>query len=135
MNGVINNCLLPAILWAFLLFTACQPQPGIQYPPGGYDYPVAVSGRDTNFYFYPIRNKFSRRDSFYTSLEYIIHKAFDEPNLSLRPMPVETFRLYYSTAFRYCVFITLTKNWLTVKKGYPESEEVPTIPWYHVSHH
>lgn len=123
MNGVINNCLLPAILWAFLLFTGCQSQPGIQYPPGGYDYPVAVSGRDSNFYYYPIRNKFSRRDSFGNSFDYIIYQGVNELNMSLKPLPVETFRLSYGTAFHNYAFITLTKYWLTIKKGTPEEKE------------
>lgn len=125
MKSVTSNCLLPASVWIVLFFTTCQPQPGTQYPPGGYEYPATVSGRDTNFYFYPIRDKFSRKDSFNASLEYIFYHMFDEPNLSLKPMPEETFRLYYSNAFHYCIFITLTKNQVTVKKGYPGSEETP----------
>src|SRR5689334_3824860 len=71
-------------LLATLVITNTGCKNSINYPEGGYDYPKKVE--DSNYYYYPFQNVFSRRDSFWNGLMYVSYKAFDEPNLSLRPM-------------------------------------------------
>jgi hypothetical protein len=91
----------------------------ITYPVGGYDYPKSISGNDTNFYDYPIRNFLSKKDSFQHSFSYLFFQPFDEPNLSLRPLAIETFRLTYSTAFGESVIISLQNGEMIIKEGTP----------------
>src|ERR1700754_5018778 len=74
--------LRPASL-IIIFLVACHP--ATHYPPGGYDYPKHFSTRDTNYYYYPIRNKVSRLDSIYNSWVYFTYRSIDEPNLSLAP--------------------------------------------------
>jgi hypothetical protein len=50
---------------------------------------------------------------------YMFYEAFNEPNLSIRPQPKETFRFVYSDAFGNAFIITFNKDSLTVKKGNP----------------
>jgi len=114
---------LPCLL---LLLTACHSR--IAYPPGGYPYPEHVTGKDTNFYFYPIRNKIPRLDSFRDAMVYESYRAVEEPNLSLRPMPTDVFRFNYGTALGgSSTFISLTRKEITVKIGIP-TEEYLNLP-------
>jgi hypothetical protein len=100
--------------FAILVLTACHSQ--IHYPPGGYDYPLQLSARDTNYYHCPIRTKISRRDSLRNAWDYKTYRTLDEPNLSLKPMPADVFRLTYSEALdQEPVIITLTPDTITVK--------------------
>ena len=89
----------------------------IKYPSGGYDYPKEVKGDDTNFYYLPIRQILSRRDSFRASQSYLFFRAVKEPNLSIKPMENETIRVEYSSAFGDFIIISMTDNMLTIKKG------------------
>lgn len=90
----------------------------MHYPPGGYDYPKQVAARDTDFYFYPIRNLVSRRDSMRDAMVYESFRAFDEPNLSLRPMSTDIFRLTYGEALnRDIIIIILNPKEIVVKSG------------------
>jgi hypothetical protein len=99
-----------------LLLTACHSR--IAYPPGGYPYPEQVADKDTSFYYYPIRNKFPRLDSFRDAMVYESYRALDEPNLSLRPMPTDVFRFTYGTALGGgTTLVSLTPNEITVKIG------------------
>jgi hypothetical protein len=107
--------LLPVCLLIFIF--ACES--ASRYPPGGYEYPESVPDTDTNFYSYPVRDLFSRRDSFRTSGEYVFYRLFDEPNLSIRPMKKEVFRLTYSNAFGESLIIILTDGLLVSKEGNP----------------
>jgi hypothetical protein len=43
-----------------LTFASCGAR--THYPAGGYPYPEHFTEKDTNFYFYPVRDKFSRQD-------------------------------------------------------------------------
>lgn len=102
-------------LYLILLLAACRP--GIKYPPGGYPYPEHVADKDTGFYYYPLKDKLSRLDSFLAAGDSLMFKAYNEPNLSLKPMPSPVYRLAYQ-AFRIprVLIITLTPNEITVKR-------------------
>jgi hypothetical protein len=100
-----------------LLFFSCQTQ--TKYPEGGYSYPKNISNADTNFYYYPLKDIEPIRDAFQDAYAYLFYQPFDEPNLSIKPQPKETFRLTYSTAFGSSVIITLTEDQIIVKKGSP----------------
>ena len=102
-------------LYLILLLVACHPK--ANYPPGGYPYPEHVADKDTDFYYYPLRDKLSRRDSFLAAGDSLMFKAYNEPNLSLKSMPSPVYRLVYE-AFRIprVLIITLTPSEITVKK-------------------
>jgi hypothetical protein len=102
------------IITALLLF-GCQTRP--THPDGGFDYPKNVSDKDTNFYYYPLKDIEPARDAFYDSYTWLFYQCFNEPNLSLKPQPKETFRLTYSAAFHANTIISLTEDQITVKKG------------------
>lgn len=110
-------------IFFLILATSCNtknPRKAIiDFPEGGYDYPLNV--QDTNFFFYPLRDTFSKRDSFlfayYGKLEM---NAFQEPNLSLRPASSPVFRLDYSAGALSSVkpiMILLRENEIIVKEG------------------
>jgi len=56
----------------------------IKYPEGGYDYPKNPTAKDARFYFYPLRDSFSRKDSFFKAAEFFYFRHLHEPNLSLK---------------------------------------------------
>jgi hypothetical protein len=102
---------LPCLL---LLLAACHSR--ITYPPGGYAYPGHVADKDTNFYYYPVKDVLPRRDSFYDSYRYLFYKSVNEPNLSLKPLPSPVYRFWYSGFEKGNYMISLTQNEITVKK-------------------
>jgi hypothetical protein len=106
-----------AIFFVFIL--ACQS--GLKYPDGGYQYVKEYKPEDTNFYFLPLRDSFSKMDSFLAANEANLYQHFDEPNLSLQYVGEDVLRLYYSPPFGGGVFITLVDHDLIVKKQYPGS--------------
>ncbi len=110
------KCLAPNFTFALIFFlAACHSK--TEYPNGGFEYPEQVAAGDSNLYYYPLKNIESKRNAFYDSYSYLFYKAFDEPNLSIRPQSKETFRLTYSTAFGNSIIISLTNDLITVKKG------------------
>src|SRR5688572_22274937 len=94
-------------IWKFLLllipacFISCLQQP--DYPAGGFAYPSKVADSDTTLYYYQLKDIASKMDAFRDSYVYLFYRPFNEPNLSLKPQPKETFRLVYSTAFNDAV--------------------------------
>jgi hypothetical protein len=87
------------------------------FPPGGYVYPTHVADKDTNLYFYPVKDRQSRRDSFYDAYMYLFFKGMDEPNLSFKPMPTAIFRFVYEGYINPNHYIiTLSETEITVKK-------------------
>jgi hypothetical protein len=105
----------------FLFLAACHSP--IRYPPGGYDYPKQVTDRDTNYYYCPIRDKEPRRDSFRDAWAFKIFRAFDEPNLSLRPMATDVFRFTYSEALDPTPYLIILKpGEIVVKTGKPTDD-------------
>lgn len=104
-------------LFFLIVLIACNT--GIKYPDGGYDYPKHVADKDTNFYYYPIKDKEPRNDSFLDARSYTFFRPFNEPNLSIKPQPIETFRLTYSTVFGEAIIINLNKEGIIIKQGDP----------------
>lgn len=78
-------------------FISCNSDEEIVYPQGGYSYLKKVAASDTNFYFLPIRNSISRRDSINILIEKMIYTSFNEPNLSIAPPAEDVFRFYYTS--------------------------------------
>lgn len=102
--------------YGFLLITSCRAP--TRYPAGGYPYPEHIADKDTNFYFYPIRNNIPRSDSFHDALAFMSYRDLDEPNLSIKPMAHEVFRLTYQPALGPGpLIIVLTKDSIVVKQG------------------
>jgi hypothetical protein len=102
--------------YGFLLVAACHAP--AHYPAGGYTYPDHLVAKDTNFYSFPIRNKISRSDSFRDALAFMSYRDLDEPNLSIKPMAQEVFRLTYQCALGPSpLIIVLTKDSIIVKQG------------------
>jgi hypothetical protein len=100
-----------------VLLTACHSS--IRYPAGGYDYPSHVADKDSNFYFYPIKNKESRLDSFAHSFYYRFYWEFGEPNLSMHSQPATVLRLTRQSLGGFPVIITLYENEVIIKQGRP----------------
>lgn len=106
----------PIILMIAFICTLFSCNNEIKYPDGGYAYPEHVDDKDTNFYYYPLKDKESRRDSFWDADDYMTYRQYDEPNLSIKPQSEDVFRFTYSTAFGPITIINLRKNEITVKK-------------------
>lgn len=104
------------IILAVFLFSC---KSGISYPEGGFDYPINLTGKDTNFYRYPLLNIIPRDHRFAEYFEQYFYKQFEEPNLSIRPLANEIFRLIYSAQSGETVILSFNKNEIVIKKGFP----------------
>jgi len=115
-------CLLLAVIAA-----ACrQSDTDIVFPEGGYPYLSSVSSADSNYYTLPVKHLIPRQDSFLYADGYMLYKAFDEPNISLRPLPRPEFR-YFTHLNHHLAMIMLTEKEIIVKQGvsgyiYPDDE-------------
>jgi hypothetical protein len=124
------------LLLTTIYFVSCQTQP--HYPDGGFNYPDHVADSDTILYYYQLKDFQSERDNFRARYYYLFYRAFNEPNLSLRPQPKETFRLTYQTAFGDAVIVAFNEDSLIVKKGNPanlydeDTTRLSTIEKLHV---
>jgi hypothetical protein len=129
---IFKILLMKPVGVAILLVFALSCQSGLKYPDGGHEYAENYKPEDANFYYLPLRDSFSRQDSFYAAWEAEIYRHYDEPNLSLNPGKDEVFRLYYMHPFGESDFITIQKDFLIVKKYqrgavlYPEHGKVFT---------
>ncbi len=88
----------------------------MDYPEGGYTYPVMTEDIDTLYSPSAYKNIYHTR---------LWEKAFNEPNLMLRPMDTDVFRLKVFTSWGYDYIITLSPNKMVVKMSisgsfYPE---------------
>jgi hypothetical protein len=92
---------------------------GINYPEGGFDYPTNLTGKDTNYYRYPLLNTIPKDHRFAEYFEQYFYKQFEEPNLSIRPLAKETFRLTYSSGVNETIILSFNKNEIIIKKGVP----------------
>ena len=95
--------------------TGCQYN--VKFPDGGYAYPANLSQIDTNHLFLNAPGFQKGSDSFYASYygRYWC-KAYNEPNLSLRPLKNPVFRLAYHTAFGHEIILTLTPTEIIAKE-------------------
>jgi hypothetical protein len=106
----MTRCLLVLAI----LLASCHSR--LTYPPGGYPYPDHLTGKDTELYYYPIKDKEPRRDSMRDAQSYAYWRAIGEPNLSLRPMPTDVFRFLYSEALDQTLYvITMTPTGISVR--------------------
>lgn len=90
----------------------------IKYPVGGYDYAENSAIKDTSFYFYPLRNIVSKRDSIRCAFESNFFNAFNEPNLSLSTKGKDIFRFTFEGFKSRPVIITLVEAKIIIKEGY-----------------
>lgn len=107
--------IIISILFIFLV--SCKTN--TDYPLGGFDYPQNIADADTNYYHYPLKDIEPKRDAFKDTYAYLFYRPFEEPNLSIKALETETFRLTYSDAFGNFIIITLTEELLVVKQGSP----------------
>jgi hypothetical protein len=106
-----------AILVISILF-ALSCKTGIEYPEGGYDYVKNYKAEDTGFYFLPVRDSFSRRDSFGVAWDSeALFPKFNEPNLSLKPLGEDVFRFMWYASLGGLYFVTLKTDRIIVKKS------------------
>jgi hypothetical protein len=123
--GSISSMPRIILFLLLLLLAACHSR--ISYPPGGYDYPKHPTGKDTELYYYPIKDKESRKDSMWDAKTYQDWLTIGEPNLSLRPMQSDVFRFIYGEALDQTIYIIrMTPVELLVRIGTP-TEECPTF--------
>lgn len=92
--------------------------PTIVYPEGGYDLPKHVEDKDTSFFCYPIKSLESSRDSMNDSFwGHKLLSAYNEPNISIRPLKKPIFRFSYEPSTSPAYIITLTEGSIIIKKG------------------
>ena len=112
-----KNCMKRYVLFLVVLTAGCgQPQTGIVFPEGGYPYVQTIHAADSNYYVLPVKPFVPRRDSFMYEDGYMLYKAFDEPNISLRPLAQPVFR-YFTHLHSHDAMIILTGNGMIVKEG------------------
>jgi len=102
------------IIFAVILFSCNS---GINYPEGGFDYPANLTGKDTNYYRYPLLNIIPKDYRFAEYFEQYFYKQFEEPNLSILPLEKETFRLTYSDKSGKTVMLSFNKDEIVIKRG------------------
>lgn len=90
----------------------------VDFPEGGYQYPVQIDSSDKSTYIYPLKDLLPRKDSFSISYYfYFLFKSFDEPNLSIIPPEQPVFRLIYQHGFsRYTAILTIQEDKIIVKE-------------------
>ena len=107
------------VMFSIVLFILLGCHLTTDSPTGGYDYPKSFTGRDTSFYYYPIKDIEPKRESFQDYYNYLFFQPFDELNLSLKALPNEIFRFHYSTAFGDALIIDIKEDRLVIKQGNP----------------
>ena len=81
-----------------------------------FNYPVLNDKTDTDIYVYQLKDILNRHDSFiYVNYGSHYLNQFDEKNLSLRPLALETFRFTYSPFGGRPLNITFDRNEITIK--------------------
>jgi hypothetical protein len=110
---------LSAIYILSFLISACDDkEKSIQFPEGGYTYITDLANKDTTFYFYPLKDSISSRDSIKAAYygDHFYH-SFNEPNLSLKPSDKITFRLVYENSYiGYAAIVSLTEKEIKIKE-------------------
>jgi hypothetical protein len=88
----------------------------IKYPAGGYDYPKNIAAKDSNLYFYPLKDIEPKRDAFRSSYDYLVYRPFDEPNLSIKPQEKTTLRFSFFDK-PDPIIIVINEDSITIKTG------------------
>ncbi len=122
-----DNCLpmqhstriITALVLIVALIVAISCDQPITYPEGGYDYPKNFTAQDTAFYFYPLKDSFSRKDSFSMAAEFFYFQYLNEKNLSIKSLGKDIFRFTYSSGRGPSYLIILTEKEIVVKKPDP----------------
>src|SRR4051812_3225164 len=94
------------VFFTIIILTACNSKNedktklyNLSSAKDAYNYPNLVGKTDTDIYIYQLKDTLNRQDSFlYVNYGSHYLNQFDEKNLSLRPLGLETFR------FSYCPF-------------------------------
>ena len=89
------------------------------FPQGGYEFPSRPADADSNYYYYPIKDIVSKKDSFQISEYHLFYRPFNEPNISIKPLKMPIFRLVYLPAFKKPIIIIVSEAQITVKEGDP----------------
>lgn len=95
---------------------SCRQDAPIVYPDGGYEYPTNYSDKDTTFYTYPLKKFYSRKDSFRASQDFFYYRYLHEPNLSIKSLGEDYFRLMYSGVYSDPYCITITNSRIVIKQ-------------------
>lgn len=91
--------------------------PPIIYPKGGYNYPANLDGADTSYFSYPLKDSVGVKRAFYDSYySPYWSQAYNEPNLSLRYMGKDIFRLVWGSSWGHETIITLMETEIVIKE-------------------
>lgn len=104
MQFMLKDLNFILLIGAAFVIVSCKSHSNeIQYPEGGYNYPDSFHQ--------------SLRDSFYSSL-YMKQwsLAYDEPDISIKPLNESVFRLVYESAFGEAAIFILKSNKLIIKQ-------------------
>lgn len=104
-----------ALLIFLIVGSGCETP--VAHPAGGFPYPQHISSKDSLFFYLPIKDVVSKKISFGCYYMHNFYRRFNEPNISLSPLPDETIRLTYITAFGGAAIISLNRKTITVKEG------------------
>lgn len=109
------------LLFSIIYFTSCSNLNenksklyNLSSAKDAYDYPNLANKSDTDIYIYQLKDTLNTEDSFlYVNYGTYYLKQFNEQNLSLRPLTLETFRFSYTGVCP--INITFDKNEIVVK--------------------
>lgn len=100
----------------FVLTISCQDsEKVIAYPEGGYAYLKAANDKDSTFFWDPLKDVLSKKDSFQTIYYNYLYNFFGEQNLSIRPRDIPTFRLTFCNVIGPSAIIILTPTQIVTK--------------------
>lgn len=99
----------------FILESGCNSSNNL--PKGGYSYPEKIRDKDSNTYFYAIKDSGTKRDIFERKLEYLFYKPINEANISLKPLKKETIRLRYDGGVSNQIVVILNEDEIIVKSS------------------
>ncbi|RYG52622.1 MAG: hypothetical protein EOO01_06260 [Chitinophagaceae bacterium] len=84
---------------------------------GGYSYSSRIEAKDSNHFAYPLRNKLEGHAGFfYTYIGTYWRNGYDEPNISLRPLPRPIFRLIFEASYQRNMVIAFGEGEMIVKR-------------------
>lgn len=107
-----NTIRLIELIVLISVFSSCNRK--IDFPNGGYNYPANP--------YKTIRDSFNF--AYYSHYWYL---SYNEPDLSIKPLKQNTFRLIYESAFGKSVVFTMTENEIIIKEAiqgrpYPDQD-------------